>query len=74
VAIVRHDTGMFQRLTITFLWFVAFFCLHEIAWSVFGSPRLLGIVAGALAAAFFFFDPKRVFVSQAGPAAQTTAR
>jgi hypothetical protein len=48
---------MLRRLTICALWFVAFFCLHELAWSVFGSPRMLGLVVGGLGAAFVWFDP-----------------
>jgi hypothetical protein len=52
---------MFRRLAIAALWFVAFLCLHELAWSVFGSPRALGLAVGGLAAAFFYFDPARLF-------------
>jgi hypothetical protein len=60
---------MLQRLAIAFLWFAAFLCMHEIAWSIFGSPRALGLVLGGLAASFVYFDPKRLFVSR--PAAST---
>lgn len=55
--------GMLRRMAIAALWFVSIFCLHELAWSLFGSPRMLGIVAGGLAAAVIFFDPFRVFDS-----------
>jgi len=48
---------MLRRTGISALWFVSIFCLHELAWSVAGSPRLLGVVLGALAAAFVWFDP-----------------
>jgi hypothetical protein len=51
---------MVRRLTISALWFVAFFCLHELAWSVFGSPRVLGLAIGCLAAAFVWVDPIRI--------------
>jgi hypothetical protein len=53
---------MFYRVAIAALWFVAFLSLHELAWSTFGSPRYLGIVAGAVGAAFFYFDPARLFI------------
>jgi hypothetical protein len=52
---------MFYRVAIAALWFVAFLSLHELAWSMFGSPRHLGIVAGAVGAALFYFDPARLF-------------
>lgn len=65
---------MFKRVVIATLWFAAFLCLHEIAWSVFGSPRVLGIAAGALAAAFVFFDPKHVFVSREAAPVHSAAR
>lgn len=60
---------MIHRTAIAALWFVSFFCLHELAWSVFGSPRLLGILVGGVAAAFFYFDPFRLFAAapSAGP-------
>lgn len=49
-----------RRISIAALWFFAFFCAHELAWSVFGSPRLLGIAVGAAAAAFVLIDPLRI--------------
>ncbi len=55
---------MLQRLAISSLWFAAFLCLHEIAWSLFGSPRELGVALGVLAAGFVYFDPKQLFVSR----------
>jgi hypothetical protein len=48
---------MSRRLTICAVWFVAFFCLHELAWSLVGSPRVLGLAIGGLAAAFMWVDP-----------------
>jgi len=48
---------MLRRTAVSALWFVSILCLHELAWSVAGSPRPLGIVLGALAAAFVWFDP-----------------
>ena len=52
-----HCAYMFRRFSISALWFVSFVCLHEVAWSVAGSPRILGLVAGGLAAGFCYFDP-----------------
>ena len=52
---------MVRRITISALWFLAFFCLHELAWSVFGSPRMLGVAIGALAAAYVWLYPTGVF-------------
>jgi hypothetical protein len=52
---------MVHRVGIASLWFVAFLCLHELAWSTVGSPRFLGIAFGVAAAAFVFFDPARLF-------------
>jgi hypothetical protein len=63
---------MFRRLAIATLWFVSFLCLHELAWSVFGSPRVLGIVIGGAAAAFFYFDPARLFIVAELPMPDTT--
>jgi hypothetical protein len=48
---------MVRRLTVSALWFVAFFCMHELAWSLFGSPRVLGLAVGGIAAAFVWVDP-----------------
>ncbi|HET9345023.1 MAG TPA: hypothetical protein VFO05_04905 [Candidatus Limnocylindrales bacterium] len=42
------------------LWFFAFFCVHELAWSFLGSPRLLGVAVGAAAAAFILIDPVKL--------------
>jgi hypothetical protein len=66
--------GMLQRLAIASLWFVAFLCMHEIAWSLFGSPRALGVVLGGTAACFVYFDPKHLFVSRPAGASQSVAR
>ena len=49
-----------RRISIAALWFFAFFCVHELAWSLFGSPRLLGVAVGAAAAAFILIDPIRL--------------
>lgn len=62
---------MFQRLAVAFLWFVSFLALHEIAWSLFGSPRVLGVVIGGAAAAFFYFDPSRLFTVASLPQQET---
>jgi hypothetical protein len=63
---------MFQRLGIAFLWFASFLCLHELAWSVLGSPRVLGLVIGGMAAASYFFDPAHVFAAASSPHPDTT--
>ena len=55
---------MFKRIVIATLWFAAFLCLHEIAWSVLGSPRAFGVVIGTAAAAFYFFDPSGRLVAR----------
>ena len=49
-----------RRISIAALWFFAFFCVHELAWSLFGSPRLLGVAIGAGAALFVLIDPLRI--------------
>jgi hypothetical protein len=46
-----------RRIGIATLWFVAFLLFHELAWSVFESPRVLGLAVGAAAAAFVLMDP-----------------
>ena len=53
-----------RRISIAALWFFAFFCAHELAWSFFGSPRLLGVAIGAAAAAFVLIDPLRIVRSE----------
>lgn len=63
---------MVNRIAISSLWFVSFLCIHELAWSILGSPRLLGIVVGGSAAAFFWFDPFHLF-RVASPAALNVA-
>lgn len=62
---------MFHRMAIASLWFASFLCLHEIAWSVFGSPRILGIIIGGVAAAFFYFDLARLFTVADSPRPDT---
>lgn len=63
---------MIRRATISALWFAAFFCLHELAWSLFGSPRLLGVAIGGLAAAFVWLDP--LYLSHTEPTLRATPR
>jgi hypothetical protein len=46
-----------KRAVTAGLWFFAAFCVHELAWSIAGSPRVLGLVFGAAAAAFVLIDP-----------------
>jgi hypothetical protein len=64
-----------RRILIAALWFFAFFCVHELAWSLFGSPRLLGVAVGAAAAAFILIDPVRLVRTErpATPAVQSSA-
>jgi hypothetical protein len=57
---------MFSRAAIAILWFVSFACLHELLWSMFGSPRVLGIGVGLAAAAFYFFDLAGLFFTTPG--------
>jgi hypothetical protein len=54
-----------KRAVIASLWFFAAFCLHELAWSIAGSPRLLGLAFGAAAAAFVLIDPLRMLAGAA---------
>lgn len=46
-----------KRAVIASLWFFVAFCMHELAWSLAGSPRVLGLVLGVAAAAFVLIDP-----------------
>ena len=46
-----------KRAVVAGLWFFAAFCMHELAWSLFESPRILGLAFGAAAAAFVLIDP-----------------
>lgn len=46
-----------KRAAIAGLWFFAALCINELAWSIAGSPRLLGLALGAAAAAFVLIDP-----------------
>ena len=46
-----------KRAVVASLWFFAAFCMHELAWSLFESPRILGLAFGAAAAAFVLIDP-----------------
>jgi len=63
---------MVRRLMVSALWFVALFCLHEVAWSVLGSPRLLGLLIGGLGAAFVWADP--FHLSRVTPTSRPDAR
>jgi hypothetical protein len=49
------------------MWFVSILCMHELAWSVVGSPRPLGFVLGGLAAAFVWLDPIAQFHASPRP-------
>ncbi|HEX5014208.1 MAG TPA: hypothetical protein VFV72_08620 [Candidatus Limnocylindrales bacterium] len=62
-----------RRALTASMWFVAFLCVHELAWSLFGSPRILGLAFGAAGAAFVLMDPvglidRRHAVTREGPA------
>jgi hypothetical protein len=50
---------MLRRTAISALWFVSILLVHELAWSVFGSPRPLGPILGIVAASFVWLDPFR---------------
>jgi hypothetical protein len=52
-----------KRVAVASLWFFAAFCVHELAWSMFESPRILGLAFGAAAAAFVLLDPLRLLTS-----------
>jgi len=49
-----------KRAVVASLWFFAAFCMHELAWSIAGSPRVLGLAFGAAAAAFVLIDPQHM--------------
>jgi hypothetical protein len=53
-----------KRVAIASLWFIAAFCMHELAWSLVGSPRLLGVALGAAAAAFVLVDPLHLLATK----------
>jgi uncharacterized membrane protein AbrB (regulator of aidB expression) len=52
---------MLRRTTVASLWFVSIFVAHELAWSIAGSPRPLGLILGLIAATIVWIDPLRVF-------------
>jgi hypothetical protein len=61
-----------KRAIIASLWFLAAFCTHELAWSIAGSPRVLGLAIGAVAAAFVLIDPLRMMAGSSVQAPQRT--
>jgi hypothetical protein len=48
---------MLRRTGLAALWFVSILWLHELAWSVAGSPRPIGFLLAGFAAAVIWFDP-----------------
>jgi hypothetical protein len=52
-----------KRVAAASLWFFAAFCVNELAWSMFDSPRILGLAFGAAATAFVLIDPFRMLTS-----------
>ena len=52
---------MLRRTTVATLWFVSIFVAHELAWSITGSPRPLGVILGLIAATVVWIDPLKVF-------------
>ena len=56
-----QSLGMLRRSAISMLWFVAAVAVHELFWSLTGSPRPLGLVIGVMAALFAWIDPFRQF-------------
>lgn len=63
-----------KRAVIASLWFIAAFCMHDLAWSIVGSPRILGLALGAVAAAFVLIDPLRMLAREAVDVPTPTAR
>ncbi|MEA2609570.1 MAG: hypothetical protein QOJ75_1813 [Chloroflexota bacterium] len=59
--------GMLKRLASGPLWFIAIWALVELFESATGSPRLIGPVAGAAAAAFVLLDPFALFWPRSEP-------
>ena len=68
-----HAASMFRRVLVSALWFAAFLCMHELAWSLFGSPRMLGVAIGALAAAYVWLYPTGAFWGRGEPRTQAVA-
>ena len=56
---------MLRRTTVATLWFVSIFVAHELAWSIAGSPRPLGVILGLIAATIVWIDPLKQFHPQA---------
>ena len=53
--------AMEKRVIATALWFLAILFMYELAWSLFGVPRVIGPVLAGAAAAFVAFDPVHLF-------------
>jgi hypothetical protein len=52
---------MLRRTAVATLWFASVFLAHELAWSIAGSPRPLGVILGLIAATIVWIDPLKVF-------------
>jgi hypothetical protein len=63
-----------KRAIIASLWFFAAFCVHELAWSIAGSPRLLGLAFGAAAAAFVLIDPLSMLAGSSAVASRRASQ
>jgi hypothetical protein len=65
---------MLRRTAISALWFVSILLMHELAWSIFGSPRPLGPILGIVAASFVWLDPFGQFHTSRFPTLRVTAK
>jgi hypothetical protein len=63
-----------KRAVIATLWFLSAFCMHELAWSLAGSPRILGLAFGAAAAAFVLIDPLHMLARSTAVAPASVGR
>lgn len=52
---------MLRRTVVAMLWFVSIFIAHELAWSIAGSPRPMGVILGLIAATIIWIDPLKQF-------------
>jgi hypothetical protein len=64
---------MLRRTAISALWFVSILLMHELAWSLFGSPRPLGPILGIVAASLVWLDPFGQFHSSPTPSLRNVA-
>lgn len=53
--------GMTKRAAAAVLWFAAMWVGYEIAWSLFGVPRIAGPILAGVLSAFVALDPLGLF-------------